>query len=86
VVLVFRTPWNHSVFAGCSELFVCRLCWQRLTKFERASDKLAEIKQELVDVFSKREKPRAKRCLRAQVDEQTPDAILDRILQSIEMP
>ena len=47
-----------------SELFVCRdKCYQRLIKFNRASDKLKELKKEIEEVFKERENLRAKRLL-----------------------
>jgi len=43
------------------KLFVCRECFQQLTKYERAAKKLQEIKQELLSTFRKREQLREKR-------------------------
>lgn len=44
-----------------SNLFVCRRCFQQLTKYERAAKKLREIKQELLSAFRNREQLREKR-------------------------
>ena len=47
-----------------SELFVCRdKCYQRLIKFNRASEKLKELKKEIEEVFNARENLKAKRLL-----------------------
>ena len=47
-----------------SNLFVCRQCFQQLTKYERAAKKLQEIKQELLTAFRNREQLREKRLVR----------------------
>ena len=47
-----------------SNLFVCRQCFQQLTKYERAAKKLQEIKQELLSTFRNREQLREKRLAR----------------------
>ena len=47
-----------------SNLFVCRQCFQQLTKYERAAKKLREIKQELLTAFRNREQLREKRLAR----------------------
>lgn len=53
-----------SRYSENSELFVCRdKCYQRLIKFNRASDKLKELKKEIEEVFKARENLRAKRLL-----------------------
>ena len=53
-----------SRYSENSELFVCRdKCYQRLRKFNRASDKLKELKKEIDEVFKARENLRAKRLL-----------------------
>ena len=53
-----------SRYSENSELFVCRdKCYQRLIKFNRASDKLKELKKEIEEVFKERENLRAKRLL-----------------------
>ena len=53
-----------SRYSENSDLFVCRdKCYQRMIKFQRASDKLKELKREIEEVFSAREKHRAKRLL-----------------------
>ena len=44
-----------------SNLFVCPQCFQQLTKYERAAQKLREIKQELLTAFRNREQLREKR-------------------------
>lgn len=45
-------------------MFVCRQCFQQLTKYERAAKKLREIKQELLSAFKNREQLREKRLAR----------------------
>jgi len=53
-----------SRYSENSELFVCRdKCYQRLIKYNRASDKLKELKKEIEEVFKARENLRAKRLL-----------------------
>ena len=47
-----------------NSLFVCRQCFQQLTKYERAAKKLREIKQELLTAFRNREQLREKRLAR----------------------
>ena len=42
-------------------MFVCPQCFQQLTKYERAAQKLREIKQELLTAFRNREQLREKR-------------------------
>ena len=54
-----------------SSLFVCRQCFQQLTKYGRAAKKLREIKQELLTVFRNREQLREKRLAR---DENSNDS------------
>lgn len=44
-----------------SNLFVCRQCFQQLTKYARAAQKLREIKQELLSAFRNGEQLREKR-------------------------
>ena len=41
-----------------SNLFVCRKCFQQLTKYERAAKNLQEIKQKLLSAFRNREQLR----------------------------
>ena len=47
-----------------SNLFVCWQCFQQLTKYERAAQKLWEIKQEQLTAFRNREQLREKRLAR----------------------
>ena len=55
-----------SRYSENSDLFVCRdKCYQRLIKFQRASDKLKELKREIEEVFNAREKHREKRLLQS---------------------
>ena len=55
-----------SCFSNSGELFVCRkVCYKGLTKFQRASEKVKEIRREIEEVSDKRELPRAKRLIRA---------------------
>ena len=49
-----------------SKLFVCRECFQQLTKYERAAKKLQEIKQELLSTCRNREQLREKRLAREE--------------------
>jgi len=49
-----------------SKLFVCRQCFQQLTKYERAAKKLQEIRQELLSTFRNREQLREKRLAREE--------------------
>ena len=49
-----------------SKLFVCRECFQQLTKYERAAKKLQEIKQELLSNCRNREQLREKRLAREE--------------------
>ena len=49
-----------------SKLFVCRECFQQLTKYERAAKKLQEIKQELLSTCRNREQQREKRLAREE--------------------
>lgn len=57
---VSRYSENSELFV----VFVCRdKCYQRLIKFNRASDKLKELKKEIEEVFKARENLRAKRLL-----------------------
>ena len=44
-----------------SSFFVCRQCFQQLTKYKRAAEELREIKQELLTAFRNREQLREKR-------------------------
>ena len=44
-----------------SNLFVCRQCFQHLTKYERAAKKLREMKEELLSAFRNREQLREKK-------------------------
>ena len=61
-----------SRYSESSELFVCRdKCYQRLIKFNRASNKLKELKKEIEEVFKAKRNLRAKRLLH-------PDEIADR--------
>lgn len=58
-----------SRYSENSDLFVCRdKCYQRLIKFQRASDKVNQLKREIEEVFNTREKQRVKRLL--QLDEE----------------
>ena len=53
-------------YSDSSELFFCRgKCYQRLIKFQRASDKLNEIKKEVEETFNAKEKLREKRPQRS---------------------
>ena len=55
-----------SRYSENSDLFVCRdKCYQRLIKFQRASDKLKELKREIEEVFNARKKHREKRLLQS---------------------
>ena len=55
-----------SCFANSSKIFVCRsVCYKRLTKFQRSSEKVNEIRQEIEEAFKKRDVPRTKRLQRA---------------------
>ena len=64
-----------------SELFVCRdKCYQRLIKFNRASDKLRELKKEIEQVFKARENLRAKRLLHP---DENADRGANKTLQNI---
>ena len=55
-----------SRYSENSDLFVCRdKCYQRLIKFQRASDKLKELKREIEEVFNARDKHREKRLLQS---------------------
>ena len=49
-----------------SKLFVCRECFQQLTKYERAAKKLQDIKQELLSTCRNREQLREKRLAREE--------------------
>ena len=49
-----------------SKLFVCRECFQQLTKYERAAKKLQGIKQELLSNCRNREQLREKRLAREE--------------------
>ena len=49
-----------------SKLFVCRECFQQLTKYERAAKKLQEIKQELLSSFRNREQMKEKTVAREE--------------------
>ena len=55
-----------SCFANSDKIFVCRsVCYKRLTKLQRSSEKLNEIRQEIEETFKKRNVPRTKRLQRA---------------------
>ena len=55
-----------SRYSENSDLFVCRdKCYQRLRKFQRASDKVNQLKREIEEVFNTREKQRVKRLLQS---------------------
>ena len=54
-----------SCFANSGKIFVCKSCYKRLTKFQRSSEKLNEIRQEIEEAFKKRDVPRIKRLQRA---------------------
>ena len=58
--------FNVKKYQEDSSLFVCRQCFQQLTKYERAAKKLREIKQELLTAFRNREQVREKRLARDQ--------------------
>ena len=71
---VIRSSLSMDVsrYSENSELFICRdKCCQRLIKFNRASDKLKELKKGIEEVFKARENLRAKRLLQ-------PDENADR--------
>ena len=73
---IIQTSLNVDVscFSNSGELFVCRkVCYKRLTKFQRASEKVREIRREIEEVFDKRELPRAKRLIRADEVPNIPD-------------
>ena len=55
-----------------SKLFVCRECFQQLTKYKRAAKKLQEIKQELLSTCRNREQLREKRLAREERDGDVP--------------
>ena len=54
-----------SCFANSGKIFVCKSCYKRLTKCQRSSEKLNEIRQEIEEAFKKRDVPRTKRLQRA---------------------
>ena len=53
--------FNVKKYHKDSSLFVCRQCFQQLTKYGRAVKKLREIKRELLTAFRNREQLRVKR-------------------------
>ena len=58
-----------SRYSENRDLFVCRdKCYKQLQKFQKASDKLTEIKVEIEEAFKAREIPRTKRLLRSEMD------------------
>ena len=57
---------NVNKYSEDSKLFVCRECFQQLTKYERAAKKLQEIKQELLSTCRNREQLREKRLAREE--------------------
>ena len=62
------------VYDTNSNLFVCKtLCYKRLLKFQRATEKVEEIKKEIQDAFQAR--PRAKRL--AHPSDRNDDEISD---------
>ena len=73
---IIQTSLNVDVscFSNSGELFVCRkVCYKRLTKFQRASEKVKDIRRKIKEVFDRRELPRAKRLIRAHVVPNIPD-------------
>ena len=65
---IIKSSLNVDVtcFANSGKIFVCRsVCYKRLTKFQRSSEKLNEIRQKIEEVFKKRDEPRTKRLQRA---------------------
>lgn len=65
---IIQTSLNVDVscsFAG--------MCYKRLTKFQRAPEKVKEIRREIKEVFDKRELPRAKRLIQADEVPNIPD-------------
>ena len=55
-----------SHYSENSDLFVCRdKCYQHLIKFQRASDKVNQLKREIKEVFNTRTKQRVKRLLQS---------------------
>ena len=55
-------------------MFVCRQCFQQLTKYETAGKKLREIKEEMLSAFRNREQLREKRLARDE-NRDDPDTI-----------
>ena len=66
-----------------SELFICKaVCYKRLLKFERATDKVLELKREILEFFQGR--PRAKRLFNAG-DERREQSIVLCYKEKIEL-
>ena len=66
-----------------SKLFICKaVCYKRLLKFERATDKVLELKREILEFFQGR--PRAKRLLNAG-DERREQSIVLCYKEKIEL-
>ena len=66
-----------------SKLFICKaVCYKRLLKFERATDKVLELKREILEFFQGR--PRAKRLFNAG-DERREQSIVLCYKEKIEL-
>ena len=66
-----------------SKLFICKaVCYKRLLKFERATDKVLELKREILEFFQGR--PRVKRLFNAG-DERREQSIVLCYKEKIEL-